>query len=609
MHGIINRALELMVIQKFGEEFWDKLKEEAGIRLNGEFLVTEFYSDESTYKLVVAATKLTGLKMEQILELYGEYFYEYSVEFGYFNLLRVLGKNPADFLMNLDTMHLALARVYPPLMPPLYTCEKLPNGDLTLYYFSKRANLEPIAVGLIRRTIKELFGISVEVTVIQKRADKGYCKLLIKTLNIDDTLHGDVDEDDMVFECLCPAKQPRMINPMTFTHVLPFHIIFDRDLRVQQCGLGLLRKVPHLLNKDIQLNQVARIVRPNILLNFEAIQEHMNSVFLVTITPTAGLSFRLNGQMIYLLDNDLMLYIGSPYVVDLSDLHMKGFQIADLSLHDAKRDFILAAETFEEERVLLKKLEDLTSAMQRASKELSREKAKTDRLLFNILPRPVAKELKLGKIVPPQRFESVTILFSGIVNFDKFTQHCDATHAGLEIVNLLNKVYKALDSLLDPTRNPEIYKIETIHDNYLCVSGAPEPTLFHAKRAARLALDMMDSLDDIGMSGSAVKLTIGINSGEVVAGVIGQRMPRYCLFGDSVNLASRTLKYGKKGRINLAQSAYKLLQTGYNQDRTFSFESYGEVIMKNVNQPVKIWLLERKAEPMPKTFSRVCEIV
>ena len=108
-------------------------------------------------------------------------------------------------------------------------------------------------------------------------------------------------------------------------------------------------------------------------------QEHLNSVFLVTILPTTGLSFRLNGQMIYVAEDDLMLYIGSPYVVDLSDLHLKGFHIADLSLHDAKRDFILAAETFEEERVLFKKLEDLTSKMQETSKILVREKAKTDR--------------------------------------------------------------------------------------------------------------------------------------------------------------------------------------------------------------------------------------
>jgi Heme NO binding associated len=89
-------------------------------------------------------------------------------------------------------------------------------------------------------------------------------------------------------------------------------------------------------------------------------------VFLVTITPTDGVSFRLNGQMIYLADQDAVLYIGSPYVVDLDDLHQK-------------RDFILAAETFEEERVLFKKLEDLTSKMQETSKNLGKEKAKTDR--------------------------------------------------------------------------------------------------------------------------------------------------------------------------------------------------------------------------------------
>ena len=102
-------------------------------------------------------------------------------------------------------------------------------------------------------------------------------KLLIRPLNITDTLHAGTkeDADEKAFTCFNPTGsqvQRRLIGPSTFTSLLPFHMVFERDLRVRQCGLGLLRKVPHLLNSDIRLNQVARIVRPNIALNFEAIQ-------------------------------------------------------------------------------------------------------------------------------------------------------------------------------------------------------------------------------------------------------------------------------------------------------------------------------------------------
>lgn len=95
------------------------------------------------------------------------------------------------------------------------------------------------------------------------------------------------------------------------------------------------------------------------------------------------------------------------------------------------------------------------------------------RLLFDVLPQPVARELKLGHNVPAQRFESVTVLFSAIVNFDKFTQHCDATRNGLGVVNLLNKVYRALDGLLDPRLNPEIYKVGRFPDKFSLFSKFP----------------------------------------------------------------------------------------------------------------------------------------
>ncbi|XP_055342760.1 guanylate cyclase soluble subunit beta-1-like [Paramacrobiotus metropolitanus] len=605
MHGLINRCLELMVIEKFGEDFWTKLKKEADIKLSGEFLTTEFYSDESTYKMVFAAERLTGVPADKILEMYGEYFYEFSVEFQYDKLLRVLGNTPEKFLQCLDTMHLALARVYPPMRPPLFTCKKLPDGDHVIGYYSKRPALLPIAVGLIRRAILGLFNISIEITVLSTDTTDGCYKMLIKNLTGSDTVEAQRNDEELVNTM---SKKTGFMSPLTFTELFPYHILFDRDFNVLQCGQVLFRVMPWILDADSKLNSWARIARPYITLTYEHILDHLNTTFLLEVTSAADEKFRLNGQIIHLLESDLLLFIGSPYVVSLDDLYRKGFSIADIALYDAKRDFLLASETFDEERKLFKRLEDLTNNLQETARLMAVEKARTDQLIYDILPRPVAKQLKMGEMVVPQRYESVTILFSGIVNFDKFCLARDSDKAGIEVVDLLNNVYKHLDKLLEPSQNAEVYKIETIQDNYLVVSGAPEPTLYHAKRISRLALQMMERVQFVKIGSHHVKLTIGINSGEVVAGVIGNRMPRYCLFGDSVNLASRTLKTGKPGRINVAFSTYKLLQTGYNFTRDFQFDYYGEVIMKNVKQPVQVWLLDRKTESYQKNISRLCEI-
>jgi guanylate cyclase soluble subunit beta len=194
----------------------------------------------------------------------------------------------------------------------------------------------------------------------------------------------------------------------------------------------------------------------------------------------------------------------------------------------------------------------------------------------------------------------VTILFSGIVGFTEFCAANSDPQGAMKIVNLLNQVYTTFDVLTDPKKNPNVYKVETVGDKYMAVSGLPEPCDNHAKCIAHLALDIMElsktiRLKDQMLSGSAnVRITIGIHSGEVVTGVIGKRMPRYCLFGQAVNLTSRTETTGEKGMINVSETTYQLLQQKDNYDETFDLTYRGEVVMKGKPEPMKVWFLSRK---------------
>ncbi|KAK0183493.1 hypothetical protein PV327_001530 [Microctonus hyperodae] len=175
-----------------------------------------------------------------------------------------------------------------------------------------------------------------------------------------------------------------------------------------------------------------------------------------------------------------------------------------------------------------------------------------------MLPISVANELRHSRPVPAKKYDCVTLLFSGIVGFSAYCAANTDSNGAMKIVNMLNQLYIAFDVLTDPKKNPNVYKVETVGDKYMAVSGLPEPCRTHARCIARLALDMMDlAANDVQIDGEPVKITIGIHSGEVVTGVIGYRMPRYCLFGNTVNLTSRTETTGEPGKINVSEDAYR----------------------------------------------------
>ena len=170
------------------------------------------------------------------------------------------------------------------------------------------------------------------------------------------------------------------------------------------------------------------------------------------------------------------------------------------------------------------------------TKELEVSKARAEQLLSQMLPKKVTAELKKGRKVPPEIFSTATVFFSDIVDFSTICHESSP----LQIVDFLNETYKTFDEVLD-TYN--VYKVETISDSYMVVSGVPEKNgIKHASEIATMALHLMSTVTTFQIPHrpkSTLQLRIGINSGPVVAGVVGVLMPRYCLFGDTVNTASR----------------------------------------------------------------------
>jgi adenylate cyclase len=192
-----------------------------------------------------------------------------------------------------------------------------------------------------------------------------------------------------------------------------------------------------------------------------------------------------------------------------------------------------------------------------AEEVLRIEQAKSENLLLNILPKPIAEQLKEKQNTIAQGFAEVSILFADIVGFTPLSSSISPE----ELVELLNQIFSCFDLL---TEKYGLEKIKTIGDSYMVAAGLPLPRPDHAEAIAAMALDMQAEIQQFPtIYNTQLQIRIGINTGPVVAGVIGTKKFIYDLWGDAVNIASRMESHGIPGCIQVTELTYKLLQNRY----------------------------------------------
>jgi guanylate cyclase len=210
----------------------------------------------------------------------------------------------------------------------------------------------------------------------------------------------------------------------------------------------------------------------------------------------------------------------------------------------------------------------------RAYELLAVEQEKSDRLLLNILPEEVAETLKSGKTTIAERYESTSVLFADIVDFTPMSAEMEPE----EMVNLLNEIFSDFDALVERF---DLEKMATIGDCYMVVSGSPRRRPDHARAVAELALEMREYVEKRPMhNGRSIDFRIGINSGSIIAGVIGKKKFQYDVWGDVVNTASRMESSGLSGKIQIAKGAYDLLKDDFNCEPRGKIEIKGKGILE-----------------------------
>ena len=221
-------------------------------------------------------------------------------------------------------------------------------------------------------------------------------------------------------------------------------------------------------------------------------------------------------------------------------------------------------------------VQDVT-ARRRAEMELQHQRKRVESLLYNILPFQIAQKLQQASGTLAEQYEQVTVLFADLVNFTKLAQ----TVAPTDLVDLLNQIFSAFDQLVETY---QLEKIKTIGDAYMVAAGLPSPLHDHARIMAYLALDMQKAMAQFKVNGQALQIRIGMNSGSVVAGVIGRKKFAYDLWGETVNLASRLQATSLPGRIQVSPSIYQELHND------FKLTPRGEIFVKGLGSLPTYWL-------------------
>jgi adenylate cyclase len=206
------------------------------------------------------------------------------------------------------------------------------------------------------------------------------------------------------------------------------------------------------------------------------------------------------------------------------------------------------------------------------------EQEKSELLLMNILPSSIAERLKAASQTIADHFDSASILFADVVDFTPLAQRLPPA----EVVGILDQLFSRFDALLE---RHGLEKIKTIGDCYMAAAGVPDPSPDHARRAALLALDMREAVATSAVGGAfSLEMRIGINSGPVVAGVIGSKRFLYDLWGDAVNTASRMESQSTPGEIQITRATYELLKD------EFVCKRRGTILVKGKG-PMETWYL------------------
>ncbi|CAI5784192.1 guanylate cyclase soluble subunit alpha-1 isoform X1 [Podarcis lilfordi] len=516
---------------------------------------------EDFEKLITDHANASGVPVNIMKESLGEELFKICYEEDE-HILGVVGGSLKDFLNSFSTLlkqsaHCHDAEKKGRLEEVSILCLEKDPDFLNVYYFFPKKTTSLILSGIIKAAAHILYETEVEVTVMPPC----FCKDSAEFINQPYLLYSVQVKSAKPSLSPCKPQSSLVIPASMFCKTFPFHCMFDKDMAILQVGNGIRRL---LSRREFQakpnFDEWFEILAPKINSTFSGIMTMLNMQFTIrvrrgdsTLKRSTGV-MDLKGQMIYIFESSTILFLGSPCVDRLEDFTGRGLYLSDIPIHNALRDVVLIGEQARAQDGLKKRLGKLKATLEQAHQALEEEKKKTVDLLCSIFPGEVAQQLWQGQVVQAKKFNNVTMLFSDIVGFTAICSQCSP----MQVITMLNELYTLFDYQCGEL---DVYKVETIGDAYCVAGGLHKESETHAIQIALMALKMMELSNEVmSPHGELIKMRIGLHSGSVFAGVVGVKMPRYCLFGNNVTLANKFESCSVPRKINVSPTTYRLLK-------------------------------------------------
>lgn len=478
---------------------------------------------------------------------------------------RCLGNDLTAFLITLDGVNDVVQHQSGTDAEAEFVCIATPEA-LELHFTTDHPSIAYLLVGSLKGIARQFYNDQADVYILPDAYNTKFFRYRITPERYSE--RPDMADADDDYDVLSPAFRPLStqatdlrMGVASFCKAFPWHFVVDRQLELVQLGVGFMRIFGHHLNRHgREISTYFVFTRPHgVTLTFHEILKRANTPFVLTLHRPQGIDkypaegLEMKGQMVHCPESDSILFVSSPFLNGLEGLTGRGLFISDIPLHDATRDVILVGEQARAQDGLRRRMDKLKSSIEEANLAVDAEREKNVSLLHLIFPPDIAKRLWLGETIEAKNYPDVTMLFSDIVGF---TAIC-ATATPMMVINMLQNLYEQFDLYCGQL---DVYKVETIGDAYCVACGLHRNTNTHAQQIAWMGLKMIQTCSHhLTHEGKPIKMRIGIHTGMVLAGVVGKKMPRYCLFGHNVTLANKFESTSEPLRVNVSPSTYLCL--------------------------------------------------
>ncbi|XP_067617645.1 soluble guanylate cyclase 89Da-like [Eurosta solidaginis] len=648
MYGMLLESVQHFIQEEFGEDIWRQVCHIIDCRHN-TFKTHQIYPDTLMPDIAAALSALTGKSFDWCMSFFGSCFVRFFTNFGYDKMIRATGRYFCDFLQSIDNIHLQMRFTYPKMKSPSMQLAEVDDNGAVMLYRSGRTGLSKYLMGQFTQIGREFYNLNVKCSVIESQNDinggiAGPIKLTHEHMTVIVKYRLDFDNREYMAKRVNVVAHPTQqilpkVNIDVFLDLFPFTVVLNRDMIITSAGEKIIDtwilhnhgKNPDqffgspLMNifkcrrpKDIPITWDQIIQMHSVLFEFEllrtgrnqaayeALMDHnlmdevkeifegsdenaLNAEASEEIDPLTGKrkisqgskAILLKGQMFHLKDIDSLIYLCSPLIENLDELHGIGLFLNDLNPHGLSRELVMAGwQHFSKLEILFEKEEQRSDELEKSLDLADSWKRQGDELLYSMIPRTIAERMRNDEETICQSFEEVTVIFIEVMNI--YAGDTNDIRDAMTAVTTLNTVFSAFDHEII---SPFVYKVETVGMVYMAVSGAPDMNPLHAQHAGDFALRVVRKVKALNIPDLAIR--VGINSGPVVAGVVGLKVPRYCLFGDTVNTASRMESSSEPYKIQLSNySAKKIGEAGYK------IASRGFVKVKGKGEMETFWLLD-----------------